>query len=396
MSATELEGRLLVDGELRPGRLFLDAGRIARVDLSSPPRDAELPIIAPGLVDLHVHGFAGCDPRSDLGGMSAALARAGTTAFLPTLFPRRSAERLGAEAEAVSAEALALARAPGVRARVLGLHLEGPFVNPGAVGGLPADELAAPSPAALAALLGPATGGGRGIRTVTLAPELPGAGPLIAELVRAGVRVSLGHSLSTAAEAARGVAAGASGATHLFNAMRPLHHREAGLAGVALTADELLVEIIGDLVHVGRVAFELALRARGPGGLCLVSDSLAGSAGGGSRFCSHGKDCVVEDGAAWFKDPSAPTGRRLTGTVLSQLAAVRRLVAAGVATAAEALTMASATPARALGQEAEVGTLRPGARADLLVLAGAELALERVLVGGEPVEPPTAAAPAGR
>jgi N-acetylglucosamine-6-phosphate deacetylase len=221
---------------------------------------------------------------------------------------------------------------------------------------------------------------------MTLAPELSGAPDLIAELARRGVRASLGHSLATAREAAAGVAAGAGGATHLFNAMRPWHHREAGLAGVALTAEELTVEIIGDLVHVGPEAFRLALKARGPHGLCLISDSLSGpGAEGGRRFCSHGRQCVVADGAAWFDDPTAPEGRRLTGTVLGQLDAVRRLVARGVLSAAEALVMASETPARALSMQDELGTLRPGARADLVVLRGPELLLEQVLVGGEPV-----------
>jgi N-acetylglucosamine-6-phosphate deacetylase len=391
MPALEIHGRLLLDGALVPGRLRVDGGRIAAVERDSAPV-GDLPIVAPGLIDLHVHGFGGADPYGNLGAMARRLAAVGTTAFLPTLFPRRDAARLGAEAADVWARARALSDGAGGAggaggARALGLHLEGPFVNPGAVGGLPADELAAPSPAALDALLG---SDGHGVRVVTLAPELPGALDLIAELRRRGVRASLGHSLATAREAAAGVAAGAGGATHLFNAMRPLHHREAGIAGVALTADELLVEIIGDLVHVGPEAFRLALRARGPRGLCLISDALSGPAAGEHRFCSHGRSCVAEDGAAWFDDPTAPGGRRLTGTVLGQLDAVRRLVARGVLSVEEALAMASETPARALGMGDELGTLRPGARADVIVLRGPELALERVLVGGEPLAAATA------
>ena len=392
MTTSELHGRLLIDGRLRPGRLRLADGRIASVDLDAGRTTSAhaLPIIAPGLVDLHVHGFGGADPYGDLEGMARKLAARGTTAFLPTLFPRRSAETFGREAR----EVWARARAVTGGARALGLHLEGPFVNPGAVGGLPRDELAEPSPGALDAILGSATGDQHGVRAITIAPELAGACDLIGELARRGVRASLGHSLATAREASAGVAAGAVGATHLFNAMRPLHHREAGIAGVALTAEELAVEIIGDLVHVGPEAFRLALRARGPRGLCLISDSLSGPGADGHRFCSHGKDCVVEDGSAWFDDPSAPEGRRLTGTVLGQLDAVRRLVARGVLSAEEALTMAGETPARALGADGEYGVLRAGARADVIVLAGPGLDLERVLVGG--AEPAPAAGPSGR
>ena len=385
MSGSQRSGRLLIDGALRPGRVAFEGGRITAVELSSGPAPGDdTPLIAPGLVDLHVHGHGGCDPYDDLAGMARSLAAAGTTAFLPTLFPRRSAAELGAECAAVWARAQGLASDTGC-AQPLGLHLEGPFVNPAAVGGLPADQLAEPSPAALAEILGPASGDRRGIRAMTLAPELPGALDLVAELERCGVHASLGHSRATAAEARAGLAAGARGATHLFNAMPPLHHREVGLAGVALTADGLAPEIIGDLVHVGRDAFQLALEARGTDQLCLVSDALKGPGDGGHAFCSHGKACLVEGGSVWFEDPSAPEGRRLTGTVLAQLDAVRRLVAAGLATPAEALTLAGATPARTLGLEHELGSLRPGARADLLVLDPEGLGLIEVLVGGLPL-----------
>ncbi len=269
-------------------------------------------------------------------------------------------------------------------ARVVGLHLEGPFVNPDAAGALAVADLARPSTRALREILGPATGGGRGIRTMTLAPELVGATDLVTELVRSGIRVSLGHSRASSAEARSAARAGASGATHLFNAMAPWHHREAGLAGFALTDAALFAEIIGDLVHVGPEAFELALRARGAGGLCLVSDALRGAGTGCDRFGSHGREHVVRDGAAFY--PAADgSGPKLAGSASSQLEMVRRLVARGVVGLAEALAMASATPARALGLERELGELRPGLAADLLVLRGRELAIEQVFVAGKPV-----------
>jgi N-acetylglucosamine-6-phosphate deacetylase len=373
-----LRGKLLVDGRILTGTVAWEGERIARIDLEGEIGGADLPFVAPGLVDLHVHGFGACDPVADLAGMARALARAGTTAFQPTLFPA-APERLGALCESVSARARALPADPAdMVARVIGLHLEGPFVNPRAAGALPVADLAAPSPAALRAILGPATGGGRGIRTMTLAPELPGARDLVAELARAGVRVSLGHSRATAQEARDAARAGAAGATHLFNAMAPWHHREGGLAGFALTDAALFAEIIGDLVHVGAEAFELALRARGPSGLCLVSDALAGAGTGCDRFQAHGRDHVVEDGAAYF--PGAPP--RLAGSALSQLEMVRKLAARGVLGLAEALTLASETPARALGLEREIGALRPGLRADLIVLRGAGLELEEVWISG--------------
>lgn len=391
MSARTLEGRLLIGGAFVAGRLVLEGDRIAAVDIhaggteSKARLDTSLPLIAPGLIDLHVHGFGGSNPVGDLAGMAAALARAGTTAFVATTFPADPA-RLGATCAEIWRTARTLESSGSSGARVLGLHVEGPFVNPSKAGALNVSDLALPSVASLRALLGPASGDGRGIRIATVAPELPGADELIAELVRSGVRVSLGHSLATADEARRAARAGASGATHLYNAMSGVHHRQAGLATFALSDDALVSEIIGDLVHVGADAFALALRARGPEGLALVSDALEGAGSGCEVFQSHGHRVVLDEGAFWIEDLDAegrPQPRTLTGAATSQLEAVRRLHEKGVCSLEDALRMAAATPARALGREGELGVLAPGARADLIVLDGGDLALRQVVVGGQ-------------
>ena len=375
----ERAGRLLVDGRLVPGRVHIEGGRIAAVilDQGAPVPGAQLPILAPGLIDLHVHGCAGFEPLGSLADMARVLAASGTTAFQPTLFPK-SPEDLGRDCQRVASAAAQLGAGA---ARSLGIHLEGPFVNPLRAGALPPAALAAPSPAGLRALLGPATAAGRGVRTMTVAPELPGALDLIRELVQCGVRVSLGHSSATAKEARAGLAAGASGATHLYNAMAPLHHREMGLAGVALCAKDLHVECIGDLVHVGPEALELALRARGARELCLVSDSLRGAGIGCDVFHEHGRDHVRQSGA-WFYAAKGLDELRLAGSAMNQMEMVRGLVRSGTLSPEEALTMASAAPARALGLEHELGALTVGARADLLVLQAGTLELAEVLVGG--------------
>ncbi len=384
---SELRGRLVVDSKLVTGTIAWDKGRITRVDLEGEIGGGDLPIVAPGLVDLHVHGFGGFDPlegRDGLPGMAAALAAAGTTTFQPTLFPAEP-ELLGRDAEDLWTAAARLSLGQG--ARVAGTHLEGPFVNRDSAGALDVDDIARPSMDALRAILGPATGTGRGIRTMTLAPELDGANDLVSELARCGVRVSLGHSRANAAQARRAARSGACGVTHLFNAMGPLHHREVGLAGFALTDAALFAELIGDLVHVSREGIELALRARGPSGLCLVSDALRGAGTGCDAFHSHGRDHIVRGGAAYYPALRPDAEPKLAGSAMSQLEMVRLLSSQGVLGLADALTMASATPARALGLEREIGALRPGLSADFIVLAGRDLELREVWVAGMRQEP---------
>ena len=217
---------------------------------------------------------------------------------------------------------------------------------------------------------------------MTLAPELAGASELVDELVRCGVRVSLGHTKANASEARRAVRAGAIGATHLYNAMSPLHHREAGMVGVALTSPTLFAEIIGDLVHVGADAFQVALAARGPEGLCLVSDALQGAGTGCDVFHTHGRRHSVRGGTAYLPAREPDGEPKLAGSASSQLEMVRKLVASGIVSLADALTMASTTPARALGCERELGRIATGAQADLLVLDETELALRRVFLAG--------------
>ncbi len=378
MTTVARVGRLLLDGVFVPGSVGITDGRITSIELAAGtelPDDA--PLIAPGLIDLHVHGFGGCEPLEDLRGMASALARSGTTGFLPTLFPD-APDRLAQDVGKVGAQELDEACA-----RPLGVHLEGPFVNPAAAGALPPDRLVELSPAGLFELLS----AGR-VRTVTVAPELSGSRDLIRALDREGVRASLGHSLATCEEARAAVIDGACGATHLFNAMRPWHHREVGLAGFALTDDALYAELIGDLEHVSAEGVALALEARGPAGICLVSDALAGAGTGCDAFEIHGHGHGVRRGGAFYREHDGE--HSLLGSALGLLDAVRGLHTAGVVSLEEALVMASETPARALGIEGEAGRLSEGARGDLILLDPGDLGLREVLVGGVPARGITA------
>ncbi len=370
-------GMVFESGRFRPAKITSANGLVDEIVDAEAKSDA--PWIVPGFIDLHVHGYGGSGPISGLQKMSLALARAGTTAFQPTLFPR-DPRGLGHDAFSTAAN---IPNCTGARA--LGIHLEGPFVNPLAAGALPKEDLAVPSVKSLPNILGPPSGDGRKVTTVTLAPELPGSADLIAELVRCGIRVSLGHSCANADEASAAIKAGAVGATHLFNAMTPVHHRDLGLSGVAMMERAVFAEIIGDLVHVGPRAFELALRVHGPESLCLVSDALVGAGTGCDVFHSHGREHRIVGGTAYYPAGGERSEDQLAGSASSQLDMVRGLTRAGVVSLEEAITMAALAPARALGIEGDSGHLAKGARADWLVLRRGDLQLLDVVVGGESI-----------
>jgi N-acetylglucosamine-6-phosphate deacetylase len=319
-------------------------------------------IVAPGFIDLQVNGFAGHDATQGVEAIeriSAALTATGVTAFLPTLISRPVAEGRA------FVEAAARARARG--ARVLGAHLEGPFLSPLHAGAHDPAEMLEPTRERVAALLAVPP------RMTTLAPELPGALEAIASLQEAGVLVSLGHSAGTAEQASAGFAAGARFVTHLFNAMSPFRQRQPGLPGAALLDRRPTLGLIADGEHVHPLAMELAIRLRGPRGIALTTDqTTAAGAPPGSHLL--GGEEVVSDGR---------TVRRGDGTLAGSTATmdgmVRVLAGLGVGLR-EAVEMATLTPARALG-EPRLGRLRAGMPADLVVL-DSQLRVRVTMVGG--------------
>ena len=347
----------LVDGRLVPGDVEIADGRVARVGLGGAGRG----LAAPGFRDLHVNGCAGIDfAHADLAGYRLAAAKlraAGVTAFRPTFITAPDADLAAALRELAGVAALAEIEGWD-GARPLGAHVEGPFLAPARLGAHPAAHRRDPDLALAARLLeaGP-------VAAMTVAPELPGALELIAELHRRGVEVALGHSDATAAQARAGFDAGARAVTHLFNAMRPFHQREPGLAGAALVRDGVRLPVIADGVHVADEALLLAWRAA-PERLALVSDATAAAGREDGRYRLGPTEVVVEDGVA-----RTPEGV-LAGSTLAMDAALRRLVGAGV-------PLAGALQAAAPG-----GRLAPGCPADVVVLDD-RLEVVRTLVHGE-------------
>jgi N-acetylglucosamine-6-phosphate deacetylase len=349
----------VVEGQLVPGDVDVDDGVVTAVGLSGAGNG----IAAAGLVDLQVNGFAGVDfLTTDAGGYAAAgeaLLETGVTAYLPTLIT---------SPEPMLVAALRAVPGKSRGARILGVHLEGPFLSPARLGAHPADARRDPDTALLERLLGAGP-----VRLVTLAPELPGALDLIDTLHARGIAVSLGHSDATAAEAHAAFDRGVRTVTHVFNAMRPLGHRDPGIVGAALARADVVVQAIVDGIHLDPDIVRILWRAV-RGRLALVSDATSAARLGDGTYTLGGAEIVVSAGIARRRhDPMA-------GSTLTLIEAVRNLVEAG-APPAEALEAASAVPAGVLGLP-DLGRLAPGARADVIVLDDA-LEVVRTLVAGE-------------
>jgi N-acetylglucosamine-6-phosphate deacetylase len=352
----------LVGGVLVAGDVDVEDGRIAAVGLSHGPRGR---VAIPGFVDLQVNGYGGVDflaaSSDDYGRAGEALLLAGVTAYQPTFIT---------SAEAVTVEAIRALPQGGPGPRVLGAHVEGPFLSPDRPGTHPLEHLRAPDVSLLDRLLdaGPVT-------QMTLAPELPGADALIERLRERGVAVSAGHTNATAAEAHHAFDLGVGGVTHVFNAMRPFRSRDPGIAGAALTRAGVVIAMVVDGHHLADETVRLVW-ACAAGRVVLVTDAIAaaGTDGNGGTFQLGDVEVAVEDGAAPMRGDGT-----LAGTVLTMIEAVRNVHALGVPFE-QAVAAATAVPARFLRRD-DVGNLEPGAPADVVVLDD-RLDIQTVLCAG--------------
>lgn len=361
--ATRLSvGGAFVDGTIVPGDVEVVDGRVARVGLASTGSG----LAAPGFVDLQVNGFGGVDfldaSASDLAVAGEAMVQTGVTACQPTYISAPEATVVGALGELVAA-----GPHPG-GPRILGAHLEGPFLSPARSGTHPVADLRDPDPDLLDRLLhaGP-------VRTVTLAPELPGAEQLVRHLVARDVVVWAGHSDADAAAANAGFDLGIRAVTHLFNAMRPFSHRDPGLPGVALARPDVAVGLIVDGVHLAPDTVRLAMAAAADRAV-LVTDAISAAGRGDGTWRLGSVEVEVEGSEARRADGT------LAGSVLTMDRAVRLLVEGGTPEVV-AIAAATATPARLVGRP-ELGTLRPGTPADVVILDD-DLTVRRVLCDGQ-------------
>lgn len=351
---------ILVDGET--------IAEVGSQTSQSLPKNAEVVdfgdvVLSPGFVDIHIHGGAGHDVmNADKDGPAALehlLASHGVTSYFPTTVTAPIDQTLSA-LERLSARIEQAERADGNEglAQPLGIHLEGPFISHIRRGVHPPAYLQRPSLELFNRFWEAAQGK---VRFLTIAPELEGANEVIAEAASRGVCVSIGHSNADLSTARSAIAAGARHATHGFNAMRPLDHREPGIVGAMLTDPRLSADIIVDGVHLNPAIVELFLKAKGPDAAVLITDAIAATGMPEGRYRLGSVDVEVKDGRCIADG-------RLAGSVLTLDRAVRNVMQFGHWDLQKSVRLATLNPARIAGM-ASRGRLEAGSRADIVVLA---------------------------
>lgn len=331
--------------------------------------------LGPSFFDVHFHGAAGHDVMEAttpaLETIGRFLASRGTAAYLATTVTAP----LDATLRALDGIANEIAKLPEPgRARPLGIHLEGPFLSHEKRGVHPPELLLPPSISTFDRLVDAAHGH---VRLITIAPELPGAEELIRHAVARGVRVSLGHSNATAAQTKAGIAAGGSSATHTFNAMRPLDHREPGILGTVLTDDSLYADLICDGVHTTPEIVRLFWRAKGPERAILITDALAAAGMPEGKYILGGFEVEVKDGRAMARGV-------LAGSVLTLDKALSNFVRFTGATVDQGLRALTRNPAAMTGLDHRAGSIVPG-RAANLVAVDEQGKLVASMIAGTPV-----------
>jgi len=344
------------------GAILIRDGKIAAVTSREEFKAADIhdfskDIIVPGFIDMHLHGISGvctadADPRS-IETMSEVLVRHGVTSFLPVLHSCDSSLLLR------SIRAIASLRGKRIRgAKPLGIYIEGPFVSPEKSGAMNSEYFKNPSQEIFDEIYEASAGE---LKIMTIAPELPGAIPIIRYILSRRVQVALGHTNASYEYARAAIRAGASHVTHLFNAMRAFHHRDPGIVGAVLEDPGVSVEVIADLVHLSSTAIKLTYMLKPRDKVVCITDALAADLPEGIHQIAD-REILVKSDAAYLSD-----GKTLAGSTLTLDKALRNLVFDIGIPLEDALRFMTANPAKVLGERC-LGAIKVGSRADLTVL----------------------------
>ena len=355
------------------GSIMLERDRITavgeRMTGDGQELDAAGCYILPGFVDVHVHGGDGrdtmdADPDA-LAAMGRFFARHGVTGYLPTTMTAPLADIRAAVAT------VAGATAPIDGARMLGVHLEGPYISPAFPGAQQPADIRSPNVGEFADMVaaGP-------VRMITLAPEQPGAQDLVRAALDAGVTVVAGHTSATYEEAIDAFDLGVSQATHTYNAMTGLHHRRPGTLGAVLTDDRVFAQLIADNIHVHPAAMALLARCKGAARTVLITDAMRAAGLAAGDYELGGQPVTVRDGRCCLADGT------LAGSVLTMDRALANFMAATDWSLAQAWPTTSRTPAASIGLSDQLGSIQPGYLADL-VLLDEDHVVVATIVGGQ-------------
>jgi len=351
---------------IKSGVVIFEDGRITAVGRESDVKmpkgarmiDASGKTVAPGFIDIHIHGGGGRDAMEGsyeaINEIAKFVAGHGTTAFLPTTVSAPRDDMLNA----VGAVKKAMERGTE-SAEVLGVHLEGPYINLEKRGAHDAEYVRLPSPDEIKELLEAAN---CTIKIVTLAPEVNGSKELIKELGRLGIVASLGHSNATYKEAMKAIKLGATHAAHTFNEMRSFHHREPGILGAVLVHDELTAELISDNIHVHPVAMKLLVRTKGTDKVVLVTDAIQAAGMPDGKYKLGKQNVIVKKGVCRLESGE------LAGSTLTMDEAVKNAMKSVGIPLRTAIKMATINPAVTISVDKNKGSLEPGKDADIVII----------------------------
>lgn len=375
-----LIGKILhVDGIIRKGLVLIKNGKIFNIYTEILNRFLENKeiinfsdkIIAPGYIDIHIHGCAGSDvmtgTEQDILRISKKLIQHGVTSFLPTVVTD-SKENILRVIETIKRSIKI-----NCYSNILGIHLEGPFINKSKKGAMNSDYIIPPKDDMVLDFLRKGNGL---IKMITIAPEIKNAKKTIKQLKEKGVIISIGHSNAKYEQLVEATKLGVSQITHLFNAMNALNHRNPGIPGGALELDRLKVQVIADGIHIDPVVIKLIMKCKGVDKILLISDAIKAADLCDGIYKSAGLNVTVKDGVARLENNS------LAGSTLMLDKAVQNLVKWGIASISDAIRMASYNIAESLGVLDKTGSIEKGKDADLVIL-DEDLNVVSTLIKGE-------------